>query len=114
MSALHLLSAYADDSFNGHPQTIRVGQGLIGQCAQDKRRLLVTDISEGAVPIGSALFKALPANVIVLPVLFENQVKAVIELASVNTFTTLQTDVPGAAHDQHRHRSQFDRGHHAD
>ena len=91
LSALHLLSAYADDSLDGHPQTIRVGQGLIGQCAQDKRRLLVTDISEGAVPIGSALFKALPANVIVLPVLFENQVKAVIELASVNTFTTLQT-----------------------
>src|ERR1700730_14678658 len=44
-----------------------------------------------AVTIGSALFKASPRNVIVLPVLFENQVKAVIELASVTAFTTLQT-----------------------
>ena len=43
-----------------------------------------------AVPIGSALFKAVPQNVIVLPVLFESEVKAVIELASVTTFTTLQ------------------------
>jgi CheY-like chemotaxis protein/signal transduction histidine kinase len=43
------------------------------------------------VPIGSALFKVKPANIIVLPVLFENQVKAVIELASVNQFTALQT-----------------------
>ena len=43
-----------------------------------------------AVPIGSALFKAVPRNIIVLPVLFENQVKAVIELASVSEFTTLQ------------------------
>jgi CheY-like chemotaxis protein/signal transduction histidine kinase len=44
-----------------------------------------------AVPIGSALFKVKPANIIVLPVLFENQVKAVIELASVKEFTALQT-----------------------
>ena len=40
--------------------------------------------------IGSALFKAVPKNVIVLPVMFEGQVKAVIELASVGTFTDLQ------------------------
>jgi signal transduction histidine kinase/CheY-like chemotaxis protein len=43
------------------------------------------------VPIGSALFKVVPRNVIVLPVLFEGEVKAVIELASVTPFTTLQT-----------------------
>ena len=43
-----------------------------------------------AVPIGSALFKVVPQNVIVLPVLFEDQVKAVIELASISSFTTLQ------------------------
>ena len=90
-SRLRLLSDYAGDNVNGHLETIRIGQGLIGQCAQDKRRMLVTDIPEGAVPIGSALFKTQPTNVVVLPVLFENQVKAVIELASVNSFTTLQT-----------------------
>jgi CheY-like chemotaxis protein/signal transduction histidine kinase len=44
-----------------------------------------------AVPIGSALFKVVPQNVIVLPILFENEVKAVIELASVTEFTPLQT-----------------------
>ncbi len=90
-STLRLLSAYADDGMTGHPQTLRLGQGLIGQCAFDKRRVLITDIPESAVPIGSALFKVVPDNVIVLPVLFENQVMAVIELASVHTFTTLQT-----------------------
>ncbi|MGH6769390.1 MAG: response regulator, partial [Xanthobacteraceae bacterium] len=89
--ALRLLSAYADDGMNGHPLSLLPGQGLIGQCAFDKRRVLITDIPAGSVPIGSALFKATPHNVIVLPVLFENQVKAVIELASVNAFTTLQT-----------------------
>ena len=89
--SLKLLSAYADDGTRGHAPRTRLGEGLIGQCAVDKRRILISDIPAEAVPIGSALFKAIPQNVIVLPVLFENQVKAIIELASISAFTTLQT-----------------------
>ncbi len=89
--SLRLLSAYADDGTAGHARRIRVGEGLVGQCAADRRRLLITDLPTHAVPIGSALFKVVPRNVIVLPILFENQVKAIIELASVTEFTTLQT-----------------------
>src|SRR5436309_85264 len=85
--SLKLLSAYADGGMNGHAQRIQIGQGLIGQCAADKRRILVSEMPTEAVTIGSALFKTSPRNVIVLPVLFENQVKAVIELASLSTFT---------------------------
>ena len=88
---LKLLSAYADDGANGHAQTVRLGEGLIGQCALEKRRMLITEMPENAVPISSALFKVAPRNNIVLPVLFENQVKAVIELASIHEFTALQT-----------------------
>jgi len=91
LQSMRLLSAYADDSTNGHSQRLRIGEGLIGQCAADKRRMLITEMPDHAVPIVSALFKVKPANIIVLPVLFENQVKAVIELASVNQFTALQT-----------------------
>src|SRR5262249_29898911 len=87
---LKLLAAYADDGTNGHPALLRVGEGLIGQCAADRRRMLISEMPPNAVPIGSALFKAVPQNVIVLPVLFENEVKAVIELASLTAFTTLQ------------------------
>jgi HAMP domain-containing protein/CheY-like chemotaxis protein/signal transduction histidine kinase len=88
---LRLLSAYADDGANGHAQTVRLGEGLIGQCALEKRRMLITEMPERAVPISSALFKVAPRNNIVLPVLFENQAKAVIELASIHEFTALQT-----------------------
>jgi HAMP domain-containing protein/CheY-like chemotaxis protein/predicted transcriptional regulator len=88
--SLHLLAPYADDVTNGHPQELMLGEGLIGQCAADKRRMLISEVPQGAVPIGSALFKAVPRNIVVLPVLFENQVKAVIELASVSEFTELQ------------------------
>jgi HAMP domain-containing protein/CheY-like chemotaxis protein/signal transduction histidine kinase len=87
---LRLLSSYADDGSSGHPQMLHVGERLIGQCAAEKRRLLITEIPSHAVPIGSALFKVVPQNIIVLPVLFEDQVKAVIELASISSFTALQ------------------------
>jgi len=82
-----LLSAYADDTPNGHPHQLQVGEGLVGQCAAEKRRMLITEVPPHAVPIRSGLFKAVPLNVIVLPVLFEDRVKAVIELASLSTFT---------------------------
>jgi HAMP domain-containing protein/CheY-like chemotaxis protein/signal transduction histidine kinase len=88
---LSLLSSYADNNeSNRYPPRVEIGRGLIGQCAFDKRRLLVTDLPEMVVPISSALFEIQPRNVVVLPVLFENQVKAVIELASLDSFTDLQ------------------------
>jgi HAMP domain-containing protein/CheY-like chemotaxis protein/signal transduction histidine kinase len=89
-AGLVLLAAYADDASCRHPERMSIGYGLIGQCALDKRRLLVSELPDNVVPIGSALFKTPPRNVVVLPVLFENQVKAVIELASVTAFTDLQ------------------------
>jgi HAMP domain-containing protein/CheY-like chemotaxis protein/signal transduction histidine kinase len=88
--SLKLLSAYADDGTNGHPAKLQFGMGLVGQCAVDKRSMLITELPSHAVSIGSALFKAVPKNVLVLPVLFEGQVKAVIELASVRAFTALE------------------------
>jgi hypothetical protein len=89
-SGLRLLSAYADDGLAGHPERLAMGEGLIGQCARDARRMLITEMPSNVVPIGSGLFKAVPRNAIVLPVLFEGQVKAVIELASLGHFTDLQ------------------------
>jgi CheY-like chemotaxis protein/signal transduction histidine kinase/HAMP domain-containing protein len=87
---LRLLAAYADAGDLGHPDTLHVGEGLIGQCAADGKRMLLTHIPDNAVPIRSGLFRALPTNVVVLPVLFEGQVKAVIELASAGSFGDLQ------------------------
>jgi HAMP domain-containing protein/CheY-like chemotaxis protein/signal transduction histidine kinase len=82
-----LLSSFAD-SPEGHRETVKVGEGLVGQCALEKRRMLISDLPEDTIPVRSGLFKAVPRNVIVLPILFEDRVKAVIELASLNAFTT--------------------------
>ncbi len=88
---MRLLAAYASDGVSPHPQIVQFGEGLIGQCAMDKRQRLVSEIPDDAVPINSALLRVVPKNLVVLPVLFENQVKAVIELASVSSFTTSQS-----------------------
>ncbi|MGY2905374.1 HAMP domain-containing protein [Bradyrhizobium sp. URHC0002] len=87
---LRLLSAYAGDGANPHPQVVQFGEGLIGQCGIDKRQRLVSDIPTDTAPINSALLRVVPKNLVVLPVLFENQVKAVIELSSISSFTTSQ------------------------
>jgi HAMP domain-containing protein/CheY-like chemotaxis protein/signal transduction histidine kinase len=88
--SLKLLASYADSGVEGHPERLAMGEGLIGQCARDGRRLLIIEVPPDVVPIRSGLFKATPRNVIVLPVLFEGQIKAVIELGSVSTYTDLQ------------------------
>jgi len=86
-ASMVLLSAFASDGPDGHLRHLKIGEGLVGQCAAEKRRMLIGNLPENTVPIRSGLFEAVPRNVIVLPVLFEDRVKAVIELASLSTFT---------------------------
>jgi HAMP domain-containing protein/CheY-like chemotaxis protein/signal transduction histidine kinase len=85
-----LLSAFAGDGEDGHLRRLKLGEGLVGQCAAEKRRMLISDLPPNTVAIRSGLFEAVPRNVIVLPVLFEDRVKAVIELASLSVFTQSQ------------------------
>ncbi len=85
-----LLSAFAGDGEDGHLRRLKIGEGLVGQCASEKRRMLISELPPNTISIRSGLFEAVPRNVIVLPVLFEDRVKAVIELASLSNFTTSQ------------------------
>src|SRR5262249_43639557 len=71
---LRWIAAYADSGMTGHPEHLRMGQGLIGQWALDGRRMLIPRLPADAVPISSGLFKTMPSNVVVLPVLYEGQV----------------------------------------
>ncbi|OAV48710.1 hybrid sensor histidine kinase/response regulator [Rhizobium sp. WYCCWR10014] len=87
---LSLLSTYAQGGESAHPARLEFGQGLVGQCASDARRILITNLPDNVVPISSGVFTTLPRSAIVLPVHFEGQVKAVIELASAGEFTELQ------------------------
>ena len=83
---LKLLGKYADHPERGYPKRIELGDGFIGQCAVEKRRILITDIPQNAVRVGPSLVEALPRNIVVLPVTFEDNLKAVIAVASLYEF----------------------------
>jgi signal transduction histidine kinase/CheY-like chemotaxis protein/HAMP domain-containing protein len=65
----------------------RLGEGLVGQCAKEKERILLTEVPSDYVRINSGLGESPPLNIIVLPILFEGSVRAVVELASFSEFS---------------------------
>ncbi|MCI0623599.1 MAG: HAMP domain-containing protein [Acidobacteria bacterium] len=84
---LKLLASYAHSRRQKETERFAVGEGLVGQCAAEKQRILLNDPPSDYVRVHSSLGQASPRNIVVLPVLFEGQTKAVIELASLQTFT---------------------------
>ncbi|MFF7969227.1 HAMP domain-containing protein [Streptomyces sp. NPDC007903] len=88
---LRMLGSYGC-STGAMPTSFRPGEGLIGTAAQEKRTILVRDVPSGYLKISSGLGEAPPAQVIVLPVVFEGNVLGVIELASFTPFTHIQRD----------------------
>jgi HAMP domain-containing protein/signal transduction histidine kinase/CheY-like chemotaxis protein len=89
---LKLFAAYAYKSDKHIPKEFEIGEGLVGQCAHEKERIVLSNVPNDYVKISSGLGKAKPANLIVLPVLFENSVKAVIELGSLEAFSQTHLD----------------------
>jgi len=83
---LELAASYGAESSTTIKQRLDLREGLIGQSAADKRAILLDNVPENFVRITSGLGDAGPANVIILPALFEDDVKAVIELASFGEF----------------------------
>ncbi len=84
---LSLQAGYGFEERRQLSTTFRLGEGLVGQCAREKKRILLTEVPGDYVRINSGLGASSPLNIIVLPILFEGSVRAVIELASFNTFT---------------------------
>ncbi|MFL6144898.1 MAG: HAMP domain-containing protein [Labedaea sp.] len=78
---------------NAIPPRFALGESLIGQAALDKRTILVSDAPPDYIKVASALGATRPVNVIVLPLLFEGRALGVIELSTVNRFTTVHQDL---------------------
>jgi HAMP domain-containing protein/CheY-like chemotaxis protein/signal transduction histidine kinase len=81
------LATYADPEVGVPRRRYALGEGIVGQAAADRQRLLLEDIPEDLIHVRGGLVSARPRNVIALPVLYEGEVKAVIELASTHQFT---------------------------
>ena len=86
---LKLTSTYAYRERKSVNNRFHLGEGLVGQCALEKKTILITKAPPDYIAISSGLGEAAPAQIIVLPVLFEGEVKAVIELASFSPFSAI-------------------------
>ncbi|WP_426733593.1 HAMP domain-containing protein [Myxococcus faecalis] len=84
---LKLLASYAYRERKGLSNTFKLGEGLVGQCALEKEPILLSDVPDTYIRISSGLGEEVPRNIVVLPVLFEGEIKAVIELASFHRFS---------------------------
>src|SRR5204862_3808688 len=85
-SSLRLLASYAYKERKNIDNRFKLGEGLVGQCALEKEKILLTHVPADCIHIAPCLGESKPLNIIVMPVVFEGQVKAVLELASFDRF----------------------------
>jgi len=90
---LRLVGAYGHPEFgtvgDGPAVRFRIGQSLVGQAARSRRPIAIDDVPPGYATISSGLGSTAPASLIVLPIVVEDQVLGVLELASVHGFTAV-------------------------
>lgn len=91
-SKISLLASYAHHERKNLANSFEFGQGLIGQCALEKQKIIVENLPDDFIRITSALGEAQPASTVVVPVVFEDRVKAVIEQASFSRLTPMQIE----------------------
>ena len=84
--ALHLIASYGFGGRKSLSSSYKMRESLIGQCAFEKKRILLSEVPENFIYIATGMGEAPPRTVVVLPVLFEGEIKAVIELASFRRF----------------------------
>ena len=87
---LAMVASYARQRTPAPPSRVSFGEGLIGQCARERRRIVVRDVPPDYIAVTSALGTAMPHMIVVLPVLFEDAIQGVIEIASFDPFTEAQ------------------------
>jgi signal transduction histidine kinase/CheY-like chemotaxis protein/HAMP domain-containing protein len=86
---LSLLAGYAHTEHSSFPTKLRLGEGLVGQCAVEKQKILLQNPPASYLKVSSGLGDATPISIAILPVLFEGGVKAVLELASFEHFNPM-------------------------
>ncbi|MFE3637326.1 HAMP domain-containing protein [Streptomyces sp. NPDC059168] len=89
---LRLVGSYGRPEDDDRPARIPFGRSLVGQAARSRRTIAVDELPPGYVTISSGLGQVEPTALLLLPILFEEQVLGVIELASVTAFTPVQRD----------------------
>ncbi|AIQ21121.1 response regulator receiver protein [Paenibacillus sp. FSL H7-0357] len=82
---LHFTAGYAFDEASSRREPFALGSGLVGQCALDQKMVVLHDLPEHYIRVHSGLGEAAPTTLILVPVIYEQDVVAVVELATLNT-----------------------------
>jgi len=90
---LKLIASYAYTQRKGIANEFKLGEGLIGQAALEKQKIIVTEIPADYIQIQSGLGEAIPQQLIVMPFMYEKAVKGVIEIGSFHEFTETQLEL---------------------
>ena len=83
---LKLVASYASSGQSALGKELELGQGLVGQCAVDKAKILLTNVPSAAFRVATGLSESAAMDVIVLPIVFEGELRGVMELASLERF----------------------------
>ncbi|MEB9608814.1 ATP-binding protein [Bacillus cereus] len=86
-------ASFADQGADVGKQSIKMGEGFIGQSALEKKSFILRDIPEEFRYVTTGLLEIRPKNILVIPVLFEDEVIAVMELVSVTEISDLHQDL---------------------
>ena len=89
----NLTASYAYKQQSGVSHTLKLGEGLIGQAGLDKQAIMITDVPNGYVRITSGIGEATPGYLFVVPIVFENRVRAVFEIASFQPFSLIEQEL---------------------
>ena len=89
---LNLIASYAWGKKKFLQQNVLIGEGLVGQCAQEQDTLFFTDVPENFVKIRSGLGEANPRCILIVPLKFNEELLGVIELASFRILQPFEID----------------------
>ncbi|KJR49281.1 Signal transduction histidine kinase [Desulfosporosinus sp. I2] len=90
---LKRLAVYADNPLGTASEVFLLGEGLVGQCALENKTIRLPRVPRDYIKVTSGLGESPPQGIIILPVAFEGQVVAVMELASLQLYSTLQQEL---------------------
>ncbi|MFA7326810.1 MAG: response regulator [Candidatus Kapaibacterium sp.] len=93
MESLSLKGSYAFKKSDRLSSTIKYGEGLLGQCAKDKEKILLTNIPSDYFKITSSLGGETPLQVLIMPVMYYDNLLGIIELGSFEEFTEFNLEI---------------------
>jgi len=90
MIELRLYASYAYKARKSVANKFAMGEGLVGQCGFEKQRILLSNVPNDYIRITSGLGETKPYNIVVVPIIYEDEIKGVVELASLSAFSDIQ------------------------